>query len=168
MSGASSVLSDVGELMEIAGILLVFYVMWLSFGPRQMLVTQIRERKLIPIALIFTLYLMDALIATAHGAARDAELLMLGWSDASIAVAFTPKEGGTLELPDAELILVIARSSNYYVVERQQYPPSGRPVAYVIPFGSVDMTRVERINDAGVELEDDVYTFELLASPEAR
>src|SRR5215210_1707875 len=153
-SSTSSVLSEVTGLMGSLGSLLLFYVIWLSFGPRQVILAQIRERKLIPIVLLFAVYLLDALIATAHGAVGDAELLMTGESDSSIEVIFTRKEGVRDTLPSSGLLLVTARNGNYYVVERQDNPPSRRPVAYVVPFDSVDSARTQRVNESETQLED--------------
>ncbi len=153
---SSSVLSEVSELMEKFGVATIAYVLWLSFGPRLLILSEIRQRRLLPIALLFGLYLFDSLIATSHGAAFDAELLMTGASDSAIAVSFTLAEDATTTLPDAELILAIARGGNYYVVERQPMPPSTRPVAYAVPSGAVDMVRLQRINEADVELAPDI------------
>jgi hypothetical protein len=154
LNGASAVLSDVAGLMGTLGSLLLFYVIWLSFGPRQTIISQIQERKLIPIVLLGALYLLDALIATANGAAVDAELLMSGESDSSIEVVFTMTEGVRDTLPESGLILVTARNGNYYVVERQDTPPSRRPVAYVVPFDAVDSARTQRVNDADPALDE--------------
>jgi len=154
ISSTSSVLSEVTGLMANLGSLLVFYVIWLSFGPRQVIISQIRERKLIPIVLLFALYMLDALIATANGAAADAELLLTGEADSSIEVVFTRTEGVRDTLPSSGLLLVTARNGNYYVVERQPSPPSGRPVAYVVPFDSVDSARTQRVNEADLALDD--------------
>jgi hypothetical protein len=154
LTGASSVLGDVAGLMGTLGTLLLFYVIWLSFGPRQVILQQIRERKLIPIVLLSVLYLLDALIATANGAAVDAELLMSGESDSSIEIVFTLTEGVRDTLPSSALLLVTARNGNYYVVERQDSPPSRRPVAYVVPFDSVDSARTQRVNDADPALDE--------------
>jgi hypothetical protein len=155
---SSSVLSEVSELMEKFGLALLAYVLWLSFGPRLLIFTEIRQRKLIPIALLFGVYLFDALIATSHGAALDAELLMTGASDTSIAVTFTLADDARTTLPESgqELILAIARGGNYYVVERQPNPPSTRPVSYVVTSSAVDMVRLQRINEADVELAPDI------------
>src|SRR5215211_2633074 len=167
-SASSSVLSEVTGLMASFGSLLVFYVIWLSFGPRQVILTQIRERKLIPIVLLAALYLLDALIATAHGAVGDAELLMSGESDSSIEVVFTMARGVRNTLPSSGLLLVTARNGNYYVVERQPFPPSGRPVAYVVPFDSVDSARTQRVNDADLAIDDLVdEIMDELATPTA-
>jgi len=136
------------------GSLLVFYVIWLSFGPRQVIISQIRQRKLIPIVLLAALYLLDALIATANGAAADAELLLTGDADSSIEVVFTMTEGVRDTLPSSGLLLVTARNGNYYVIERQDSPPSGRPVAYVVPFDSVDSARTQRVNEANPQFQD--------------
>jgi hypothetical protein len=153
LSGASSVLGDVAGLMGTFGSLLLFYVIWLSFGPRRIIISQIQERKLIPIALLFALYLLDALIATANGAAADAELLISGESDSSIEVVFTMAEGVRDTLPSSGLLLVTARNGNYYVVERQDSPPSGRPIAYVVPFHSVDSMQTQRVKEADPQLD---------------
>jgi hypothetical protein len=154
LNATSSVLGDISGLMGTLGLLLLFYVIWLSFGPRQVIISQIRERKLIPIVLLATLYLLDALIATANGAAADAELLLTGEADASIEVVFTRTEGVRDTLPSSGLLLVTARNGNYYVVERQQAPPSRRPVAYVVPFDSVDSARTQRVNEADPALDE--------------
>jgi hypothetical protein len=154
IASTSSVLSEVTGLMGSLGLLLLFYVIWLSFGPRQVILDQIRERKLIPIVLLSVLYLLDALIATANGAAVDAELLMTGESDSSIEVVFTMALGARDTLPSSGLLLVTARNGNYYVVERQGSPPSRRPVAYVVPFDVVDSARTQRVNEADPGLED--------------
>jgi hypothetical protein len=160
---ANSVLSEVAALMETFGVLLLFYVIWLSVGPRLLILTQIREHRIVPIALLFILYLLDAFVASAHGAALDAEQLMTGQSDSSIAIEFTLSDGARNTLPETELILVTARHGTYYVVERQPVPPSARPVAYMIPFDVVDVARLQRLTEADQELED--FDFDPFATP---
>ena len=168
ISATSSVLSEVTGLMGTFGSLLLFYMIWLSFGPRQVILTQIQERKLIPIVLLAALYLLDALIATANGAVGDAELLLTGAADSSIEVVFTRTQGVRDTLPSSGLLLVTARNGNYYVVERQDSPPSRRPVAYVVPFDSVDSARTQRVNDSNPQLEDFVdEIMDELATPTA-
>jgi hypothetical protein len=162
---ASSVLSEVAELMETFGVILFIYVIWLSLGPRLNLLTQIRLHRLVPIALIFTLYLLDALVATGHSAARDAELLMTGQSDSSVVVEFTLADDVRATLPDKELLLVTTRLGNFYAVERQPLPPSPRPVTYVIPSGSVDSARTQRVADADVELWELEFLDEMFGTP---
>jgi hypothetical protein len=154
ITGANSVLGEVAGLMGTTGLLLLFYVIWLSFGPREVIISQIRQRKIIPIGLLAVLYLLDALIATANGAARDAELLLTGEAESSIEIDFTLAEEVRDTLPESDLLLVTARNGNYYVVERQDLPPSRRPVAYVVPFISVDSARLQRVNEADVELPE--------------
>jgi hypothetical protein len=165
LTGASSVLGEVGGLMGSIGTLLVIYVLWLSFGPREDIITQIRQHKIIPIALLFALYLLDALVATADGAAFDAELLMTGQTDSSIAIEFTWSADTSEPVAGAELILVTVRGGSYYVVERQAIPPSRRPVAYAIPADAIDAARMQRINEADTGLED--FLFEMMATPSA-
>ena len=154
IAGTSSVLSEVAGLMGTTGLLLLFYVIWLSFGPRQVIISQIQQRKLIPIVLLFALYLLDALIATANGATHDAELLLTGEAESSVEIDFTLAEGVRDTLPDSALLLVTTRNGNYYVVERQANPPSRRPVAYAVPIISVDSARMQRVNEADVELPE--------------
>jgi hypothetical protein len=162
---ASSVLSEVAELMETFGIILLFYVIWLSLGPRLNLLTQIRQHRVVPIALLFALYLFDALLATGHSAALDAELLMTGQSDSSVVVEFTLADDVRDTLPDTELLLVTTRLGNFYAVERQPTPPSPRPIAYVIPTGSVDSASLRRITDADVELWEPDFIDEMFGTP---
>jgi hypothetical protein len=154
VTGAISVLSDVGGLMETLGIILLIYVIWLSVGPRLVILSEILAHKIIPIALILALYFLDALVATAHGAAEDAELVMTGLADSSLAVAFTMVDDIRVSSPETELILVTVRNGNYFVVERQVYPPSDRPIAYIVPIDSVDVARTQRINPADLEIEE--------------
>ena len=40
------------------------------------------------------------------------------------------------------------------VVDRQDTPPSRRPVAYVVPFDAVDSARTQRVNDADPALDE--------------
>jgi hypothetical protein len=153
MSGAAWVLSDVAELIGALGLLLLLYLIWLSLGPRRILLTELREHKLLPIALLASLYLLDALIATANDAALDAELLMTGRSEATMEIVFDLADGVTVDLPP-DLILVTVRNGNYFVVERQELPPNLRPAAYAVPFRAVDAVNTRRANDADLRLED--------------
>jgi hypothetical protein len=163
-TGASSILGEVAGLMGTTGTLLVLYVVWLSFGPRRDIIREVQARKVVPIALLFSLYLLDALVATADGASADAELLMTGRADASTAVEFTWAEGVAPPLPETEVILATLRGGIYHVVERQPIPPSGRPVAYAIPVDSVDAVRLQRLNDADAGFEQ--LLLEMMATPE--
>lgn len=162
-TGASSVLGEVAGIMGTLGTLLVLYVIWLSFGPRRDIVSEVRDRKIVPIALLFALYLLDALVATADGASDDAVLLMTGQADASTAVAFTWAAGLEPPVPDEELVLATMRGGIYYVVERQLEPPSRRPVAYAVPVESVDAVRLQRINEADAGFEETLV--EMMATP---
>ena len=93
-TGASSVLGEVGGLMGTIGTLLVLYVLWLSFGPRQDIISEVRPRKIVPIALLFSLYLLDALVSTRGRGRADAELLMTGQTDSSIGGRNSPGAAG--------------------------------------------------------------------------
>ncbi len=167
---ANSAISEIATLMESLGLVLLVYVIWLSFGPRVTLFSQLRAHKLLPIALVFVVYLLDALIATSHGAAEDAELLMMGIADTSVAVKFTMADDVGEAFSGAELIFVTARNGNFFVVERQDLPPSQRPISYAIPYDSVDVARMQRVNAADASLFGDEmpqWLDELFGTPEA-
>ncbi len=161
----STLIGEVGELMTTFGTLLLIYVIWLSVGPRSLILTQIRQHKLVPIVLLFVLYLLDALVATADGAAVDAEATMTGAAESSIEITFTLSPGVEATLPETPLILAIARGGNYYVVERQPAPPSRRPLSYIVPFDSVELARTQRVNPAGPRIEDFILEDDLFGTP---
>jgi hypothetical protein len=152
----SDVLGEVGSLMGIAVGVLVVYLLWLSLVRREFLITQIREHKLLPIALLVVLYLLDALIVTAVDAGLDAELLMTGLSDRSIAVTFTMANGAEFA-PSKDLLLVAIRNGHYFVVQRQPIPPSRQPISYAIPVRAVDAIQLQRVNPAGLTLIETLY-----------
>ena len=143
----NSPLSEVASLMALGGTVLVLYVLWLSVGPRQPLLSELQHRKPVPIVLLFTLYLLDALVATAHNATVDADLFMTGASDSSMAAVFT-MASGVQPLPSTDVLLVTIRNGHYFVVTRQPDPPSRTPVAYAIPVRAVDAVQMERVNPA--------------------
>lgn len=145
----SSVRSEVASVMPLVALALVAYVLWLSFGLRELLLVQLQERQLLPIGLLFALYLLDALLSTAHDAAADAERMMIGASNTSVAVTFT-MASGVAPLPSPDLLLVTIRNGHYFVVERQPDPPSRTPVAYAIPFRAVDDVRMQRVQPAAL------------------
>lgn len=149
---SASVVSEVNELMQVFGGLLLIYVFWLSFSARRDILTELRRHRWVPIVLLGMLYLLDALIASAHGAAQDAELLMSGFSSSSLAITFDDPSGELANLQQKDLLLVIARGGIFYVVERQPYPPSAQPVAYMIPGDQVANARVQRVMPATQEL----------------
>lgn len=149
-----SVLSEVADLLDSAGLILFIYVIWLGWSQRAFIVSEIRARKLVPIALVFAVYLLTALASTAGAATLAAELLLTGASDASMEITFTMREGVADPFAEKELILVIVRFGDFYVVERQPVPPSQRPTAYIVPDAAVDVATVRRLNDADANLGD--------------
>jgi hypothetical protein len=149
---SASLVSEVNELMQVFGGLLVVYVFWLSFSARRDILGELRRHRWAPIALLAMIYLLDALISSAHGAAQDAELLMSGFSSSSLAITFDDPSGKLADLQQKELLLVIARGGIFYVVERQPFPASTQPVAYMIPGDQIVNARVQRVVPAGVEL----------------
>ncbi|MCA9863066.1 MAG: hypothetical protein KC432_08600 [Thermomicrobiales bacterium] len=149
---SASVVSEVNELMQFFGGLLLIYVFWLSFSARRDILGELRRHRWTPIALLGMLYLLDALIASAHGAAQDAELLMSGLSSSSVAITFDDPSGELDSLARKDLLLVIARGGIFYVVERQPYPASTRPVAYMIPGDQITNARVQRLVPSDLEL----------------
>lgn len=149
---SASVVSEVNDLMQVFGGILLVYVLWLSFGARRDILSEIRRRRWVPIVLLGVLYLLDSLISTAHGAAQDAELLMSGFSSSSLTITFNDPSGELADLEQKDLLLVIVRGGIYYVVERQPYPASTQPVAYMIPGDQVANARVQRVVPATQEL----------------
>ena len=154
ISSTSSVLSEVTGLMGSLGSLLVFYVIWLSFGPRQVIISQIRERKLIPIVLLFALYLLDALIATANGAAADAELLADGRGGFEHRGRLHDDGGGARHAPVVGVAPGHGAQRELLRGRAPDLPAQRRPVAYVVPFDAVDSARTQRVNDADLALDD--------------
>ncbi len=154
----TSALSEVVSLMQAAGIALLAYVVWLSLGPRRLLFGELQRRRIVPLVLLFALYLLGALVNTAARARANAEHLMTGASDTSVAVAFT-MASGVAPLPSANLLLVAIRNGHYFVVERQPDPPSLTPTAFAVPFRAVDSVRMERVNPAAPASEGIVVRF---------
>jgi hypothetical protein len=152
-----SVLTEVAGIIGSAGFILLINTIWLGWSQRAFIVSEIRARKLLPIALVFSVYLLTALASTATAANTAAELLLTGDSDASLGVTFTMTAGTSdTERPLAgkDLILVTARHGTYYVVERQPAPPSQRPMSYMIPAANVKVAQVQRLNDANATIGD--------------
>jgi hypothetical protein len=137
-----SVLTEVTSVLGYAGLVLFGFVIWLGWSQRRFLVSEIRARKLVPIALVFLVYLLSALATTGIVAEIAAVDLLTGASDASLRVEFVTKPGVLPELAGKELILVSTRNGAYYVVEREPFPPSQQPTSYVVPLTAVDAARV--------------------------
>jgi hypothetical protein len=150
---ANSAVSEISVLLLNTVFILLIYVIWLSLGPRQLLFSQIRRHKIVPIVLVGIAYLGSALITTADSGLQAAELFLLGNSEASLAIEFAIRREVPAALPETELLLVAARNGNYFVVERQTYPPSGRPASYIVPFDAVEFAHVQRLNAAPVMLD---------------
>jgi hypothetical protein len=143
-----SVLAEIASGLEDAGLFLLIYAIWLGWSQRASIISQVRQRKVVPIALIFSVYLLSALAATAAKAELAAELLMTGTSDASMSIVFTMKPGADQPFKGKELIFVANRYDTYYVVEQQPIPPSQRPTSFMVPGETVAVATVRRVNDA--------------------
>lgn len=89
------------------------------------MLSEVRARELVPIALLFA----------------DVDLLT-GASPASLRATFVTKPGALPDLAEQELLLVAARNGAYYVVVREPSPPGPWATSYAIPFGSVEAARV--------------------------
>ena len=142
-----SVLTEVASVLRDAGLVLLVYAVWLGWSQRRFLVSEVRARRPLPIALVFVVYLLGALASTAAVAELAAAELLSGASDASLRVEFVTKPGALPELAGKELLLVTARNGAYYAVERGPVPPGERPTSYVVPFTAVDAARVQRLAD---------------------
>lgn len=149
-----TLLSEIAGLLENLALILLVYAIWLGWSQRTSLVAQVRQRKLLPIALLAIVYLLTALAGTAATAERAAAVLLTGNSDTSLAVRLTMADGTDRQLAGKDLLLVAVRNGNFFVVERQPAPPSQRPVAYVVPAAAVDVARVQRLVDADASFDD--------------
>jgi hypothetical protein len=143
-----SVQTEINSVLGFAGLVLLGYVTWLGWSQRRFLMTAVRARKLVPIALVFIVYLLSALAATGIVAELAAVDLLTGASEASLRVVFVTKPGVLPELAEQELLLVTARNGAYYVVVREPSPPSEWPTSYSIPFTAVEAARVRPFNAA--------------------
>ena len=149
-----SVLTEVTSVLGYAGVVLLGYVVWLGWSQHRFLVSEVRARKLVPIALVFLVYLLSSLAATGIVAELAAVELLTGASNASLRVEFVTKPGVLPELAGKELILVTSRNSAYFVVEREPSPSTQGATSYVVPFTSVEAARVGRFNDPDATLRD--------------
>jgi hypothetical protein len=138
----------VASLTQVAGFALLIYVVWLSLAQRKFLLAELKRHENVPMALVFTIILLGALFNTADRARTNAERLMTGASDTSLAVTFDMADGRPL--PGEHLIFVAMRNSHYFVVEQQPDPPSRTPRAFAVPYRAVDSVDLERINLAPV------------------
>ena len=146
-----SVLTEVHSVFGHAGLVLLGYVVWLGWSQRRFLVSEVRARKLVPIALEFLVYLLSALATTGVVAELAAVELLTGASNASLRVEFVTKPGVLPELVGKELILVTTRNGAYFVVEREPPRPSQQPTSYVVPMTAVDAARVHPFNADAAE-----------------
>lgn len=89
----TSALSEVVSLMQVTGLALLVYVVWLSLAPRKFLLAELQQRQIVPVVLVIAIFLLGALVNTADRARTNAERLMTGASDASLAVTFTMADG---------------------------------------------------------------------------
>jgi hypothetical protein len=137
-----SVLTEINSVLGYVGLVLLVYVLWLGWSQRRFLLSEIQARKLVPIALVFTAYLLNALASTGVVAELAAVDLLTGASPASLRVTFVTQPGALPELAEQELLLVAARNGAYYVVVREPSPPSPWATSYAIPFTSVEGIQV--------------------------
>jgi hypothetical protein len=152
-----SVLGEVSELFEEAVILLVLYAVWRGLRGGCSLLVELRERKVVPVVLLFGTYLLSTLVGTAHIAVLKAETLMTGLAEGSLEIRFAMRGGGAPVGGGVDLILVATRPNGFYVVERQPVPPSGRPLAYVVPLDAVQSASIRRLNEASSFLDEMEY-----------
>ena len=141
-----SVLTEINSVLGYAGLILLVYVLWLGWDQRRFLLSEVQARNLVPIALVFTVYLLSALVTTGIVAELAAVDVLTGASPASLRVTFVTQPGVLPELAEQELLLVAARNGAYYVVVREPAPPSAWATSYAIPFASVEAVRVRPFN----------------------
>lgn len=137
-----SVRTEITSVLGYVGLILLVYAIWLGWEQRRFLLSEVAARKVVPIALVFTAYLLSALVTTGMVAELAAVDVLTGASPASLRVTFVTKPGVLPELAEQELLLVAARNGAYYVVVREPSPPSPWATSYTIPFSSVEAARV--------------------------
>src|SRR5215218_4227231 len=59
-----SVLTEINSVLGYVGLVLLVYVLWLGWDQRRFLLSEVRARKPVPIALVFIAYLLSALVTT--------------------------------------------------------------------------------------------------------
>ena len=136
-----SALTEIRSVLGYAGLILLAYVLWLGWQ-RRYLLAELQARQIAPLALVFTTYLLSALVNTGDAAEFAAVDLLTGSSPVSVRVSFAMKPGVLPELATHELLLVAERSGTYYVVVREPSPPSPWATSYAIPAGSIDAVRM--------------------------
>jgi hypothetical protein len=146
-----SVLTEINSVLGYVGLILLVYVLWLGWDQRRFLLSDIKARKLVPIALVFIAYLLSALVTTGEVAELAAVDLLTGASPSGLRVEFVREPGVLPELVGKDLILVTTRNGAYYVVERQLSPSSQPPTSYVVPLTEVDAARVRPVNADNAE-----------------
>jgi hypothetical protein len=122
------------------------WVLWLARDQRRFLLSDVQARKLVPIALVFTAYLLSALVTTGVVAELAAVDLLTGASPGSLRATFVTPPGILPELAEQELLLVAARNGAYYAVVREPSPPGPWATSYAIPFTSVEGVRVRPVH----------------------
>lgn len=137
-----STLTEIASVLGYVGLVLLVYVVWLGWDQRGFVLSEIQARKPVPLALVFSAYLLSALVTTGVVAELAAIDLLTGASPASLRVTFVTKPGVLPDLADQELLLVATRNGAYYVVVREPSPPSPWATSYAIPLSSVDAIRV--------------------------
>jgi len=150
-----SVLTEVTSVLRYTGLVLLGYVLWLGWSQRRFLVNEVRTRKVLPISLVFLVYLLSAMAATGIVAELAAVELLTGTSEASLRVEFVTRSGVLPELVGKELILVTTRNGAYFVVECES-PPSQQPTSYVVPLTAVDAARMRRFSNDEATLGEEV------------
>jgi hypothetical protein len=136
-----SALAEIRSVLGYAGLVLVAYVLWLGWQ-RRYLLAELQARQIAPLALVFSTYLLSALVNTGDAAEFAAVDLLTGASPGSVLVSFVMKPGVLPELEQQELLLVAERSGTYYAVVREVSPPGPWATSYAIPAGSIEAVRM--------------------------
>jgi hypothetical protein len=136
-----SALAEIRSVLGYAGLILLAYVLWLGWQ-RRYLLAELRARQIAPLALVFSTYLLSALVTTGDAAEFAAVDLLTGSSPGSVLVSFVMKPGVLPELENQELLLVAERSGTYYAVVREASPPDPWATSYAIPAGAIDAVRM--------------------------
>jgi hypothetical protein len=143
-----AVLAELAGVLTTVSLVLLVYAVWLGWSQRASLADLIRARAVLPIGLIGLVYLLHAMAGTSGVAEAAAIRLMTGQAGNSLGIELTLADDVDPDWGDAALVLVIQRQVSFFVVERQPIPPAQRPRAWVVPAGSVETARVQRLTDA--------------------
>jgi hypothetical protein len=79
-----SIVTEISSLLGYVGLVIFVYVLWLGWHQRRFVLTEIRDRNVVAVTLLFAGYLLSALVFTGSAAELAAMDLLTGASPASL------------------------------------------------------------------------------------